>query len=71
MSTTDERDEAKHDLVLADIEKRIEEVRQMKSYPLGTYEGWKVAFAGLTAGAAIFGAGAALGALLLHLGGHG
>ena len=48
MSTVDQRDEAKHDLVLADLEKRLEEIRQLK-----TYEGWRLAFEGLTAGAAI------------------
>ena len=61
MSTVDQRDEAKHDLVLADLEKRLEEIRQLK-----TYEGWRLAFEGLTAGAAIMTAGVAIGALLVH-----
>jgi hypothetical protein len=61
MSTVDQREEAKHDLVLADLEKRLEEIRQLK-----TYEGWRLAFQGLTAGATLFAAGAAVGALLVH-----
>jgi hypothetical protein len=63
MTTSEQRQEAKHDLILADIEKRLEEVRQLK-----TYEGWRLAFQGLAAGAALFAAGATLGALLFHLG---
>jgi hypothetical protein len=55
MSTTDQREEAKHDLVLADLEKRLEEVRQLKAY-----EPWKLFAAILTAvaiAAGVFGGG--------------
>lgn len=65
MTEIDEREQ------IVRIDLAIEQLRQMKAFPAGTYEGWKLACAGLTAGAALFGAGAALGALLLHLGGHG
>jgi hypothetical protein len=60
--TEEQESRAKLDLLLLDIELRTEQVRQMK-----TFEGWRLAFAGLTAGAALLGAGAALGAILVHL----
>jgi hypothetical protein len=39
-----------------DIEQRIEQVRQLK-----TYEGWRLAFSGMTAGAVLLGVGIAIG----------
>jgi len=61
MTAIDEREQ------LARIDLALEQLRQMKAFPTGTYEGWKLAFAGMTAGAALFTAGGALTALLLHL----
>lgn len=72
MTEKEEREQlARIDLALAQAAREREQLRQMKDFPTGTYEGWKVAFAGMTAGGALFGAGAALMAILLHLGGHG
>lgn len=72
MTEIDEREQlARIDLALAEAAREREQLRQMKAFPAGTFEGWKVAFAGLTAGGALFGAGAALMAVILHLGGHG
>jgi hypothetical protein len=63
--TEEQRQRAKWDLLLLDIEQRTEQLRQLKSYePRG------LVIQGLTAGAALLGAGAALGALLTHLGGR-
>lgn len=50
---------ARIDQTLADLELKQEQIRQMKGFPTGTYEGWKLAFAGMTAGATLFAAGAA------------
>jgi hypothetical protein len=65
MSTVDpHRSRADLDLVLLDIEYRTEQIRQSRQQQ--AYEPWKVVVAALTAGAALLGAGAALGALLTH-----
>ena len=59
---TDEQEQrAKWDLLLRDLEMRSEQLRQLK-----TYEGWRLAFQGMSAGAAIFASGAAVAALLIH-----
>lgn len=72
MTAVEEREQlARIDLALADIAMRQEQLRQMKSFPSGTYEGWKVIFAGLTAFAAVFVSGAAVGGLIVHLLGRG
>lgn len=69
MPTGEQEQRARWDLLLLDIEARSEQLRQMKAFPSGTCEGWKVVFAGLTAFAAVFVAGAAIGGLLVHLAG--
>jgi hypothetical protein len=56
--TPEEQQRAKMSLLLLDIEHRTEQVRQLKRY-----EPWRLAFAGMTAGAAIFGVGLAFGHL--------
>jgi hypothetical protein len=67
MTAIDEREQlARIDLALADIAMRQEQLKQLK-----TYEGWRLAFQGLTAGGAVFAAGAAVMAILLHVGAHG
>lgn len=58
----EQKQRAKWDLLLLDIETRTEQLRQLK-----TFEGRRLLIQGLTAGAAILGAGAALGALLVRL----
>jgi hypothetical protein len=65
--TPEQEQRAKWDLLLLDLETRGEQIRQMKAFPAGTYEGWKVAFAGMAAGGTLLAAGAALMALILHL----
>jgi hypothetical protein len=65
--TPEQRQRAEWDLLLLDMEVRAEQNRQMKAFPAGTYEGWKVAFAGMAAGGTLLAAGAALMALVLHL----
>jgi hypothetical protein len=50
-----------------EMEARIEAVRQMKSFPTGTYEGWRLIIQGLTAFAAVFAAGGVVGGLLVNL----
>ena len=68
MTEIEERDLlAKIDLAHADIAMKQEQLRQMKTFPLGKFEGWKLAFAGMTAGATLFAAGAAFMTVLLHL----
>lgn len=64
--TPEQEQRAKWDLLLLDVETRSEQLRQMKTFPSGTYEGWKLAFAGMSAGAAIFASGAAVTALVFH-----
>lgn len=53
---------AKWDLLLTDIELRTEQLRQLK-----TFEGWRLVFAGMTAGAALLGAGGIVGGLIVRL----
>jgi hypothetical protein len=52
--TPEQEQRAKWDQLLTDIESKQEQVRQLKAY-----EPWKLAFSGMTAGAALFAAGAA------------
>ena len=52
--TPEQEQRAKWDLLLTDIELKQEKLRQMKAF-----EPWKLAFAGMTSGAALFAAGAA------------
>jgi hypothetical protein len=58
----EQKQRAAWDLLLLDIETRAEQVRQLKAY-----EGWRLAFAGLAAGATLLAAGAALGGLAVAL----
>jgi membrane protein YqaA with SNARE-associated domain len=58
----EQQQRAKWDLLLLDLEQRAEQVRQLKRY-----EPWRLAFAGATAGAALFAAGAGVMALLLRM----
>jgi hypothetical protein len=67
MPTTEQEQRAKWDLMLLDIEARTEQLRQMKTFPAGTYEGWKLMVAATSATAAVFIAGAAVGGLLAHV----
>ncbi len=62
LPTDDQRQRAKWDLLLADLELRAEQVRQMKHY-----EPWRLAAAMATAAAGLLGAGAAIGVLLARL----
>lgn len=68
--TPEQKQRAEWDLLLLDIETRTEQLRQMKTFPTETYEGWKLAFAGLSAGAVMVAASTALMAFFLHLTGH-
>lgn len=64
-SLTEETQRKAWDELLLDIEHRTEQLRQMKGASheklrqMKTYEPWRLAFAGMTAGAALFAAGAA------------
>lgn len=60
--TPEQRQRAAWDLLLTDLELRQEQLRQLKSY-----EPRRLLIQGLTAGGVLVGAGAAIGALLLHL----
>jgi hypothetical protein len=65
--TAEQLQRAQWDLILHDLELRGEQIRQMKSFPTGTYEGWKLMIAATSATAAVFIAGAAVGGLLAHV----
>lgn len=65
--TAEQLQRAQWDLILRDLELRGEQIRQMKSFPTGTYEGWKLMIAATSATAAVFIAGAAVGGLLAHV----
>ena len=65
--TAEQLQRAQWDLILRDLELRGEQIRQMKSFPTGTYEGWKLMIAATSAIAAVFIAGAAVGGLLAHV----
>ena len=52
--TEEQKQRAKWDLLLADLEYRQEQLRRAKQY-----EAWPLGFAGMTAGVALFAAGAA------------
>ena len=67
LPTAEQQARAKWDLLLTDLELRAEQVRQTKAY-----EPRRLVIQGLTAGATVFVAGAAVGALLLRVvSGHG
>lgn len=65
--TTEQEARAKWDLLLLDLETRAEQVRQMKAFPSGTYEGWKLAFGGMAAGGTLVAGAVAAIAFVLHL----
>jgi hypothetical protein len=60
LPTAEQEQRAKWDLLLRDLELRAEQIHQMKAF-----EGWRLLFQGMTASAALLGAGAAIGALLV------
>lgn len=60
--TSEQQQRAKWDLLLLDIETRTEQLRQIK-----TFEPRRLIIQGLTAGGVLMGAGAAIGALFVHL----
>ena len=62
LPTSEQQQRAKWDLLLLDIEKRTEELRQLKSY-----EPRRLLIQAITASAALLGGGAAIGALLTAL----
>jgi hypothetical protein len=62
LPTDEEQQRAKWDLLLTDIELRLEQVRQLK-----TYEPLRLWVQALTAFAAVFAAGGVIGGLIIHL----
>jgi hypothetical protein len=62
LPTAEQEQRAKWDLLLTDIELKQEQLRHLR-----TFEGWKLAFAGMTSGAALMAAGVGLAALLLRM----
>lgn len=62
LPTEEQRQRAKWDLLLTDLELRSEQLRQMKRY-----EPWRLAAAIVGAGAGLLAAGAAIGVLLARL----
>jgi hypothetical protein len=54
LPTAEQEQRAKWDQLLSDIELKQEQLRQLR-----TFEPWKLAFSGMTAGAAFFAAGVA------------
>lgn len=64
--TPEQEQRAKWDLILADLELRAEQIRQMKGFPAGTYETHRIFIQAISAAAAVFIAGAAVGGLLIH-----
>jgi hypothetical protein len=54
LPSSEQEQRARWDLLLLDLEQRAEQVRQLK-----TYEGKRLIIQGMTAGAALFAAGAA------------
>ena len=60
LPTPDQEQRARWDLLLLDIEHRTEQLRQLK-----TFEPRRLVIQGLTAGAALLGAGTALGAIIV------
>ena len=62
LPTAEQQQRAKWDLLLLDIETRTEQLRQLK-----VYEPRRLVFMGLTSGAALFGAGAAVATIALRL----
>jgi hypothetical protein len=67
MTAFEERDQlARIDLALADIALKQEQLKQIQAFPAGKYEGWKLVFAGMTAFAVTFVAGATAGVSTLY-----
>lgn len=62
LPTSEQQQRAKWDLLLADLEYRQEQLRVARQDLL--FKPWQVAFAGMTAGAALFAAGAAFSKLV-------
>jgi hypothetical protein len=62
LPSAEQEQQVKWDLLLADFELRLEQVRQIKSF-----EPRRLLFQGLTAFAAIFAAGGVVGGLLVRL----
>ena len=74
LPTPEEEQRAKWDLILTDIEYRLEQVLQLKGIDLTnkSYEGRRLIIQAVTATAAIFAAGGVVGGLLVRiLSGHG
>lgn len=66
LPTDEEQQRTKWDLLLIDLELRMEQVRQMKAY-----EGPRLWIQAITAAAAVFAAGGVVGGLLVRaLSGH-
>ena len=57
---------ARMDQMHADIALKQTQLSQMKTFPLGKFEGWKLLFAGMTAFAVTFVAGATAGASTVY-----
>jgi hypothetical protein len=62
MLTDAQKQEAKNDLLLADIELRLEQVRSLRRY-----EDWRFVIQAITAFAAVFAAGGVVGGLIVRL----
>ena len=62
LPSDEQKERAQWDLLLLDLEQRAEQNRQLRAY-----EGWRVAFLGMGAGAALLAAGAALGGVAVAL----
>jgi hypothetical protein len=68
MSDEEQKQRAKWDLLLADLEARREQLRLTRPEDQESrFKPWQVAFVGMTAGAALFGVGAVIGGLIVHL----
>jgi hypothetical protein len=69
MPTDEEQQRARWDLLLLDIEQRIEQVRQLNTIDLTnkSYEGRRLLIQAITAAAAVFAAGGVVGGLIARL----
>ena len=71
--TADQEQRAKWDLALADLEKRAEEIRQLKTIDIDMklrlyrLEPWKIALTTVSATTAVFVAGGVVGGLLVRM----
>jgi hypothetical protein len=65
--SSEQQQRAAWDLLLLDLEHRSEQVRQMKVFPTGAYEGWRILIQAFTAFAAVFAAGGVVGGLIVSL----